>query len=78
VSAGDKARMTYMANYGQPFCLAGYVWYIQGTKERVLVDAGSDAEYLSKVRGQPAYHIQTLESGLNKVGISVNDVDLII
>jgi len=78
VSAGDKARMTYMANYGQPFCLAGYVWYIQGTKERILVDAGADAEYLSKVRGQQAYSIQTLESGLNKVGISVNDVDLII
>jgi hypothetical protein len=33
VSAGDKARMTYMANYGQPFCLAGYVWYIQGQKK---------------------------------------------
>ena len=78
VSPADKSGMTYLANLGQPVCVTGYVWYIQGTEEKVLVDAGGDVEYLSKVRGHPAYNIQTLESGLNKVGISISDVDLII
>jgi N-acyl homoserine lactone hydrolase len=78
VSSSDKSGMTYLANLGQSVCVTGYVWYIQGTKERILVDAGGDAEHIMKVRGQPAYNIQTLESGLNKVGISISDVDLII
>lgn len=78
VSPSDKSRMTYLANLGQSVCVTGYVWYIGGTEEKVLVDAGGDVEYLSKVRGHPAYQIQTLETGLNKVGISISDVDLII
>jgi N-acyl homoserine lactone hydrolase len=78
VSADDKSGFTYRANRGQSVCVTGYVWYIEGAEEKILVDAGADAEYLSKVRGHEAYQIQTLESGLAKVGISVDDIRLII
>jgi len=54
-----------------------YVWYIEGTRENILVDAGSDAEHFSK-RGVPGQDIQSLKSGLNKVGTSVDDIDLVI
>ncbi|MFC1942741.1 N-acyl homoserine lactonase family protein [Chloroflexota bacterium] len=72
-----KASMTYLANFGQPLCLTGYVWYIEGAGENILVDSGADGEYLSK-NGLPAYTLQTIESGLNSVGVTVDDIDLII
>jgi glyoxylase-like metal-dependent hydrolase (beta-lactamase superfamily II) len=78
VSAADKSAFTYLANLGQSVCVTGYVWYIEGSEEKVLVDAGADVEYLCKVRGHEAYQIQTLESGLDKVGVSVSDIRLII
>lgn len=77
VSPSDKSHMTYFANFGQPVCVTGYIWYIEGTKEKILVDSGGDAELLTKI-GLPAHEIQTLDSGLNKVGITASDIDLII
>jgi len=74
----DKSLMTYRMNFGQTILSIGYVWYIKGTKERILVDAGASAEYLSTVRGMPAKEIQTLETGLKNLGIGFSDIDLII
>jgi len=68
--------MTYMANLGQPVCLVGYIWYVEDTK-KILVDSGGTVEQLTK-NGLPAYELQTLDSGLKKLGITVNDIDLII
>ena len=77
ISPSDKSHVTYFANLGQPVCVTGYIWYIEGAKEKILVDSGGDTEHLTRI-GLPAHDLQTLESGLNKVGITVNDVDLII
>ncbi len=74
----DKSVMTYWLNYGQPIRVTGYVWYIEGAGERILVDAGSSAEYVSRLRGIPAKDIQPLDSGLDKLGVSLSDIDLII
>jgi N-acyl homoserine lactone hydrolase len=74
----DKSLMTYRLNFGQPFNLISYVWYIEGTKERILVDAGASSEYLSKFLGIPARKIQKLDSGLSKLGTSCDDIDIII
>ena len=77
ISPSDKSRMLYFANIGQPVCVTGYIWYIAGAKEKILVDSGGDTEHLTKI-GLLAHDLQTLESGLNKVGITANDIDLII
>ena len=77
ISPSDKSHMTYFANLGQPVCVTGYIWYIEGTKGKILVDSGGDTEHSTRI-GLPAHDLQTLESGLNKVGITANDVDLII
>lgn len=74
----DKSQMTYGLSFGQQITVVNYVWYIEGTKQKILVDAGGDANYMAKVRGIPIKEIQTLDSGLSKWGISFGDIDLII
>ena len=74
----DKSLMTYRLNFGQIIPSIAYVWYIEGVRERILVDAGASAKYLSTVRGMPAEEIQTLESGLKNLGMDFSDIDLII
>ena len=76
-SMGDKSRQTYLLNMGQPLALVNYVWYIEGPKERILIDAGGSAEYFRRF-GISVKEIQTLDSGLNRVGMSFSDIDLII
>jgi N-acyl homoserine lactone hydrolase len=73
----DKSQMTYLANLGQPVCLIGYIWYIKGAGEEILVDSGGTIEQFTKV-GLTAYELQTLDSGLKKLRITVSDIDLII
>lgn len=74
----EKFKMTYGFNFGQLFDFTVYAWYIEGLGEKILVDAGASVEYLQKARGIPSEEIQTLESGLGKLGIIPDDVDLII
>lgn len=74
----DKSRMTNGFNFGQSVTLVVYTWYIEGTRERILVDAGASVEYYTDVRGIPAREIQTLESGLARLGIGFGDIDLVI
>lgn len=73
----DKSQWTYHLNFGQQVSMAQYVWYIEGTKETILVDAGGSSEYSAGV-GRPVKEIQTLESGLNKLGLTFGDIDLVI
>ena len=74
----NKSDETYRFNFGQLVTVVGYTWYIAGAREKILVDGGGSAEYLSKVRGIPTKEIQTLDSGLSKLGISFDDIDIII
>ena len=75
---GEKSVMTYLVNFGQQGTRGNYVWYIEGAKEKIVVDAGGDADFTSKVRGAPVEEIQTLDSGLSKLGLSFGDIDLVI
>lgn len=77
VSPSDKSHMTYFANLGQSVCVTGYIWYIEGEKEKIVVDSGGDTEHLARI-GITAHNLQSLEDGLNKAGITAQDVDLII
>jgi len=74
----DKSLVTYRLNFGQVATLIGYVWYIEGPKDKILVDAGISSEYFSKKRGFPATDIQSLDSGLHKYGLAPDDIDLVI
>lgn len=74
----DKSMMTYRLNFGEPYIQIVYVWYIEGPKKKILVDAGVSAEFFVKKRGMPAKDIQTLEAGLEKVGLKKTDIDIVI
>jgi len=74
---GDKARATYLQNFGQQLNTVNYVWYIEGARERILVDAGGDVGYVTTVV-EVTKEFQTLDSGLNKLGISFDDINLVI
>lgn len=76
---GDKSTLLYRFDCGQQFTVVGYIWYIEGAREKILVDAGGSTEFISKVLGRKTCEeIQTVDYGLSKFGLSCNDIDLVI
>jgi N-acyl homoserine lactone hydrolase len=59
-----------------------YSWYIEGAKQKIIVDTGMTAEMMRKANvpgfSNTARHIQTLEEGLAKVGLRAENVDIVI
>ena len=54
-----------------------FVWYLEGPRENYLVDAGVTSERFIS-RHFKSKHIQTLDEGLQKLGLEVGDIDYII
>ena len=74
----DKSMLTYRLGFGESFKQVVYAWYIEGPRKKIIVDTGISAEYLIEKRGFPAKNIQSIESGLNSLGLSPTDIDLVI
>jgi N-acyl homoserine lactone hydrolase len=73
----DKSLMTYLTDVGTPIPIGVYIWLIEGASKNVLVDAGCPADFLNSI-GFPSKHISTQEEELAKVGLTVDDIDLVI
>lgn len=73
----DKSQFTYRMNCGQPLTWCGYVWYIEGPSQKILVDAGGDTA-LFQARGIPNRDLQSIDAGLAKLGLGLDDIDIII
>jgi N-acyl homoserine lactone hydrolase len=73
----DKSLYTSRMDFGKKLDLGIYAWYIEGPTEKILVDSGLSVEYFLQ-RGIPSRRIQPLESALNKLGLDVADIDLVI
>jgi N-acyl homoserine lactone hydrolase len=73
----DKSLMTYLTDIGTPIHIGVYIWLIEGAGKKVLVDAGCPADFLSSI-GFPSEQISTQEKELEKVGLAVDDIDLLI
>lgn len=73
----DKSLMTYLMNIGRSLSLGVYIWLIEGASQKVLIDTGCSAEYLNST-GFPSKQISTQEKELEKVGLTVEDIDLVI
>ena len=68
---------TYRLNCVQ---LAGsclYVWFIEGSQPKILVDAGATAE-MYPGHGYPQENIQSLEDGLSRLGLKPNDIEILL
>jgi N-acyl homoserine lactone hydrolase len=74
-----KPLMTYKMGFGQSLSIVSYIWYLESEeiKRNILVDAGSSAARYRQ-RGFEAQEIQSVEDGLNKVGLGLSDIDMII
>ena len=73
----NTASFMYRMIKGEEIYNCCYVWYIDGAKPNILVDAGETAEMYRK-RGHVEDHIQSLDEGLNKWGLKPEDIDIVI
>lgn len=73
----DKSLMTYFMNWGQPQELVSTIWYIDGPKEKIIVDTGASAETIAS-HGWETEQISTPEDALAKVGLKPEDIDIVI
>lgn len=73
----DRSQWTYRINYGQKVLSCSYVWYIEGSKDRILVDAGVNAK-LFRERGIPDEDVQSLEEGLKKLELVPRDIGTVL
>jgi len=54
-----------------------YVWFIEGARQKILVDAGATAE-MFRARGITEEDIQSLDNGLGKLGLKPEDIEIVI
>ena len=69
--------MTYLSGFGETVTVNGYIWYIEGPKENIVVDTGGKAETISML-GFPAKDVQSPENALVKIGLRCEDIDIVI
>ena len=69
--------MTYLSGFGEKVTVNGYIWYIEGPKENIIVDTGGKAETISML-GFPAKDAQSPENALGKLGLKCEDIDIVI
>jgi glyoxylase-like metal-dependent hydrolase (beta-lactamase superfamily II) len=75
----DKGMMTYQHDYGKPYTIPIYCWYLEGGEKKILVDTGEmrpikSIDRESSIGGK----IYTFEEGLAKWGLSPEDIDIVI
>jgi N-acyl homoserine lactone hydrolase len=75
----DKGMMTYQHDYGHPFTIPIYCWYLEGGDHKIIVDTGELSPIQSADRseaiGGPIY---TFEEGLSKWGLSPESIDIVL
>jgi len=74
---GDKSLMTYLMGMGTPIPIGVYIWLVEGASKNVLIDTGCSADYLSSI-GFPSEQVSTQEEELEKVGLTADDIDVVI
>ena len=71
-----KIIYTYLAGYGETISANTYSWFIEGPKEKILIDTGAKAEKFHQL-GWPSKE-SSPEEGLSKFGVTCEDIDLVI
>jgi glyoxylase-like metal-dependent hydrolase (beta-lactamase superfamily II) len=73
-----KGGFTYLIDAAKTIYVPVYSWYIEGTKEKILIDTGCSAEMMETKRGIPSKTMLTPFDALRKVGISPEEIDIVI
>ena len=75
----DKGMMTYQHDYGKPYTIPIYCWYIEGGDKKILVDTGEMRPIVSEDRESAiGGRIFTFEEGLAQWGLAPEDIDIVI
>jgi glyoxylase-like metal-dependent hydrolase (beta-lactamase superfamily II) len=75
----DKGMMTYQHDYGTPYTIPIYCWYIEGGNKKILVDTGEMHPVISDDRERAiGGRIYTFEQGLGRYGLRPEDIDVVI
>lgn len=77
--AFDKGMMTYQHDYGKPYTIPIYMWYLEGGDKKILVDTGESHPIQSADREAAiGGKIYTFEDGLAQYGLTPDDIDIVI
>ncbi len=75
----DKGMMTYQHDYGKPYVIPIYAWYLEGGDQRILVDTGEMSPIQSPDREAAiGGKIYTFEEGLARWGLTPESIDVVI
>ncbi|HEM55140.1 MAG TPA: N-acyl homoserine lactonase family protein [Thermodesulfobium narugense] len=75
----DKSMMTYQFNYGKPFVIPIYSWYLEGSNKNILIDTGEFMPLKSKDRVDAlGAKIYSFEEWLSKYNLTPEDIDIVI
>lgn len=75
----DKGMMTYQHDYGKPYTIPIYSWYIEGGDKNILIDTGEMHPVQSEDREKSiGGKIYTFEEGLALHGLKGEDIDVVI
>ena len=74
----EKSAHTYFVDFGQTVEVGYYVWYIEGPRQKIVVDAGVTAAILQAAGLTGRRDIQSLEEGLGKLDLKPGDIDIVI
>jgi len=73
----DLSQWTHCMNVGTKSGSVMYTWYIEGPQPKILVDCGGRASTLRE-KGYPSEEIQSVEAGLDRLGLRPAAIDIII
>ncbi len=74
----DKGMMTYQHDYGKPFVIPIFTWYIEGSDKKILIDTGELAPRTSIEVEKAIGKVYTFEEGLAKYGLKPEDIDIVL
>lgn len=75
----SKGQMTYLVDWDKDIWSAIVIWYVKAMGQHVLIDTGIPHEAIQKyLYGRPCEEINSFEQALNSVGITPEDVNLVI
>lgn len=75
----DQGVMTYLKGYGRRIWIPIYVFYLEGGKEKILIDTGLEQFVVPpRVAEENGVQILEFEEGLATCGLRPEDVDVII
>jgi glyoxylase-like metal-dependent hydrolase (beta-lactamase superfamily II) len=75
----DKGMMTYQHDYGTPFTIPIFSWYLEGGETNILIDTGEMHPVQSREREEAiGGKIYTFEEGLAQYDLRPEDIDIVI